>query len=78
MSRRSKRVRTPALLIAAIAALLVFAATASAAAESRSGESTTASTVGAPSGEAVLLNGTASFETATGHAVLTLTSGGPT
>ena len=77
MSRRSKRLRAPALLIVALAALLVFAATASAAAETRTGESTTASTVGAPAGEALLVKSTASFETATGHAVLTLTTAAP-
>jgi hypothetical protein len=65
------------LLIAALAALLVFAATASAAAETRTGESTTASAVGAPSGEALLVNATASFETATGHAVISFTTAAP-
>jgi hypothetical protein len=77
MSRRSKRLRAPALLIVALAALLVFAATASAAAETRTGESTTASAVGAPSGEALLVNATASFETATGHAVISFTTAAP-
>jgi hypothetical protein len=77
MSRRRKRLRAPALLIAALAALLVFAATGSAAAETRTGESTTASTLGAPTGEALLVKSTASFETATGHAVLTLTTAAP-
>jgi hypothetical protein len=77
MSRRSKRLRAPALLIAALAALLVFAATASAAAETRTGESTTASIVGAPSPEAVLVKSTASFETATGSAVISFTTAAP-
>jgi hypothetical protein len=77
MSRRKTRLRAPALLIAALAALLVFAATASAAAETLTGESTTASTVEAPSPEALLVKSTASFETATGHAVISFTSAAP-
>jgi hypothetical protein len=71
------RLRAPALLIAVLAALLVFAATASAAAETRTGESTTASTEGAPSGETLLVRSTASFETATGHAVISFTTAAP-
>jgi hypothetical protein len=77
MSRRTRRLRAPALLIVALAALLIFAAIASAAAETRTGESTTASTVAAPSGEDLLVKSTASFETATGHAVLTFTTAAP-
>ena len=75
MSRSKTRLRAPALLIAALAALLVFAATA--AAETRTGESTTASIVGAPSPEAVLVKSTASFETATGSAVISFTTAAP-
>jgi len=75
MSRSKNRLRAPALLIAALAALLVFAATA--AAETRTGESTTASVVGAPSPEAVLVKSTASFETATGSAVISFTTAAP-
>ena len=67
MSRRTKGLRAPALLFAALAALLAFVATASAAAETRTGESTTASTVAAPSAEALLVKSTASFEPATGQ-----------
>jgi hypothetical protein len=77
MSRSKTRLRAPALVIAALAALLVFAASASAAAETRTGESTTASTEEAPSGEAHLVNTTASFETATGHAVISFTTAAP-
>jgi hypothetical protein len=75
MSRPKTRLRAPALLIAALAALLVFAATA--AAETRTGESTTASIVGVPSPEALLVKSTASFETATGSAVISFTTAAP-
>jgi hypothetical protein len=77
MSRPKTRLRAPALLIAALAALLVFAATASAAAETLTGESTTASTEGAPSGETLLVKSTALYETATGHAVISFTTAAP-
>ncbi len=61
----------------AVAALLVFTATASAAAETRIGESTTVSIMEAPSPEALLVKSTASFETAKGRGVLTFTTEAP-
>jgi hypothetical protein len=77
MSRRSKRLRAPALLIAALAALLVFAASASAAAETLTGESTNRSTQGVPTPEILLVKSTASYEPATGHAVVSFTTSAP-
>ncbi len=67
----------PVLLTAALLALLAFAGSASAAAETRTGESTTVVTEGSPTAETLLTKATASFETATGHAVLAVTTAAP-
>ncbi len=76
MSRpRILRALFPAL--AAIAALLIFAAVASAAAETRTGESTTPFDQPSVSPDATLVKGTASFETASGAAVFTVTTAAP-
>jgi hypothetical protein len=65
MFRGLSRLRAPALLIAALAALLVFAAGASA--ETRTGETVTAVPLfGVTSPEATLVKASASYETASG------------
>jgi hypothetical protein len=75
MFLRKTRLRVPALLLAALAALLVTAAAASA--ETRTGESTTPFNEASVSPEATLVKGTASFETASGAAVFTATTAAP-
>ncbi len=67
-----RRLRAPAILLAALAALLVFAAAA--AAETRTGESTTAVDVGIPVPEASLVKATASYDVTGGNAVFNLTT----
>jgi hypothetical protein len=69
-----RRLRVPVLPIAALAALLVFAATA--AAEVRTGEGTAVFTQGAAafSPEATLVKGTASYDTSAGSAVINVTT----
>jgi NPCBM-associated, NEW3 domain of alpha-galactosidase len=64
MSRRSTRLFAPALLIAACAAILAFAATASA--ETRTGESASAVSEGTASPETTILNAGASYDTTAG------------
>jgi hypothetical protein len=77
MSRYKSRHRAPFLLIGAFAALLVFAASASAAAETLTGESTKRASVGVPTPETLLVKSTASYEPATGHAVISFTTAAP-
>ncbi|HTR75971.1 MAG TPA: hypothetical protein VMH33_12030 [Solirubrobacterales bacterium] len=69
-----RHLRVPALLSVALTALLVFAATASAAPETRTGESTTPFREGNPSAEATLVKGDASYESGTGSVVFHLTT----
>jgi NPCBM-associated, NEW3 domain of alpha-galactosidase len=68
-----KRVRVPVLLLV-LAAVLVFAATASA--ETRAGESTTVATDQTPTAEATILKATAFYETS-GNAAFEVTAAGP-
>ncbi len=68
-----RRFRVPVLLLA-LAALLVCAATASA--ETRSGESTTVATEFTPTPEATILKATAAYETG-GNATFEVTAAGP-
>ena len=68
-----KRLRAPVLLLA-LAAVLVFAATASA--ETRAGESTTVATDQTPTPEATILKASASYETS-GNATFEVTASGP-
>jgi hypothetical protein len=58
------RLRVPALLLAALSALLIFAAAASA--ETRTGESTTVERFNAPSLETSLVKASASYDTTDG------------
>lgn len=69
-----RRLRVPALLIAGLAALLVFAATA--AAEVRTGEGSAVLSEGAapPPPEAALVKGTASYDTSSGNTVINATT----
>src|SRR5215475_11401252 len=69
----TRRLRAPAILLAALAALLVFAAAA--AAETRTGESTTPASLGSLSPEGTLVRTTASYEVGTGAAVFNVTMG---
>jgi NPCBM-associated, NEW3 domain of alpha-galactosidase len=69
-----RRTRLPAILLAALAALLVFAAAASA--ETRTGESSTALILGSPTPEINLVNASASYETGTGSTVFKMTTAG--
>ena len=69
-----RRARLPAILLAALAALLVFAAAASA--ETRTGESSTAVATGSPLPEATLVNASASYETGSGSTVFKVTTAG--
>jgi hypothetical protein len=69
-----RRTRLPAILLAALAALLVFAAAASA--ETRTGESSTALGLGSPTPEITLVNASASYETGTGSTVFKMTTAG--
>jgi hypothetical protein len=71
MSRRSNRLRVPALLIAALAALLVLAPVA--AAETKFGEATSPENL-LLGGEADLLKATATYESATGTATFAITT----
>jgi hypothetical protein len=66
--------RVPAILFAALAALLVFAAIASA--ETRTGESTTIVTEGSPAPEATIVKAGASYEPTSGTAVFNVTTAG--
>jgi hypothetical protein len=75
MFRRETRLRAPALLIAALAAILVFAATASA--ETRTGESTSTVSLAPSAPEATLLKGTTSYDTAGGNMVFNVTTAAP-
>jgi hypothetical protein len=77
MSRRSKRLRAPALLIAALAALLVFAAAASA--EVWTGESTTLVPIHLPPTlpEGTLVKASVSYDTSSGSDEFTITTAGP-
>jgi hypothetical protein len=75
MFRRNTRLRTPAFLLAALAALLVFAATA--AAETKTGESTSTLALAATSPEATMIKGTASYDTTGGNAAFTITTAAP-
>jgi hypothetical protein len=75
MFRRSTRLHAPALLIAALAALLVFAAGASA--ETRTGESSSALSEGTPSAEATLVKSAVSYETTSGDVVFNVTTAAP-
>jgi hypothetical protein len=68
--RRS--LRAPALLIAALAALLIFAAAASA--ETRTGESTSVTSEGAASPEATLTKASASYESTGGTVSFDITT----
>ncbi|HJZ35908.1 MAG TPA: NEW3 domain-containing protein [Solirubrobacterales bacterium] len=61
-------------MLAALAALLVFAAAASA--ETRTGESSTALILGSPTPEITLVNASASYETGTGSTVFKMTTAG--
>ena len=71
---RLRRYRAPSILIAAFAAILVFAATA--AAETRTGEaSSPASAFYTPEGN--ILNATATYDTTAGSAVFNVTTAGP-
>jgi PASTA domain len=73
MSRRSTRFRAPALLIAALTALLVLAAAASA--ETRTGESTSAIYMeGTTSPEATLTKASASYESTGGEVSFGITT----
>jgi hypothetical protein len=72
MFRRSTRLHAPALLIAALAALLVFAAAASA--ETRTGKSSSALSEGTPSAEATLVKSAVSYETTSGNVVFDFTT----
>jgi hypothetical protein len=73
MTAGKRRVRVPALLLAALAALLVLAATASA--ETRAGESTTVLSQQTPTPEATIVKAGASYETS-GNATFTVTTAG--
>jgi hypothetical protein len=64
MSTRGTRLRIPTLLLAALSALLIFAATASA--ETRTGEDAAQGTFGEPPAEASLVKASASYETTGG------------
>lgn len=72
MSLCTRRLRAPAILIAALATLLAFAATASA--ETRTGESTTVITESFPAGEVTLVKADASYESAAGSVVFNVTT----
>lgn len=72
MTSGIRRSRVPALLLAALAALLVFAAAASA--ETRTGESSTALREGVPAGEFTIVKATASYESTSGSAVFNITT----
>jgi hypothetical protein len=67
-----RRSRVPALLLAALAALLVFAAAASA--ETRTGESSTVIREGFPAGEFTIVKAAASYESTSGSAVFNITT----
>jgi hypothetical protein len=70
-----RRTRLPAILLAALAALLVFAAAASA--ETRTGESSSVVTLGSTLPETTLVNASASYETSSGSTVFKVTTAGP-
>jgi hypothetical protein len=70
-----RRMRLPAILLAALAALLVFAAAASA--ETRTGESSSVVTLGSTLPETTLVNASASYETGSGSTVFKVTTAGP-
>jgi hypothetical protein len=72
MSIRDTRLRVPALLLAALSTLLVFADVASA--ETRTGESNTVEVEGSPSQEATLVKASASYETTGGSLSVTATT----
>lgn len=72
MTSGIRRSRVPALLLAALAALLVFAATASA--EMRTGESSTVIREGSPAGESTLVKAAASYESTSGSVVFNITT----
>mgnify|MGYP002378551226 CR=1 FL=1 len=72
MTSGIRRSRVPALLLAALAALLVFAAAASA--ETRTGESSTVIREGFPAGEFTLVKAAASYESSSGSAVFNITT----
>jgi hypothetical protein len=74
MTPGTRRTRLPATLLAALAALLVFAAAASA--ETRTGESSTFITEGSPSAEATIVHADASYDTSSGSTVLNVTTAG--
>jgi hypothetical protein len=74
MSRPSTRLRVPALLLAALTGLLVFAATASA--ETRSGEATIIELGPSPSLEGTMVKASASYDTTGGTLSLSVTTAG--
>ena len=67
-----RRSRVPALLLAAFAAFLIFAAAASA--ETRTGESTTVIRENFPAGEFTLVKAAASYESVSGSVVFNITT----
>jgi hypothetical protein len=72
MSPHTRRLRAPAILIAALAALLVLATAASA--ETRTGESSAVIRENFPAGEVTLVKASASYESANGSAVFNVTT----
>jgi hypothetical protein len=74
MFRGKTRLRAPALLIAALAALLVFAAAASA--ETRTGESSTPRNSGGLTPGATLVKASASYDTTSGNVGFSVTTAG--
>jgi hypothetical protein len=75
MFRGKTGLRAAALPLAALAAIFVFAATASA--ETRSGESTSVVTTSKTAPEVTLVKGAASYDTAGGNLIFNLTTAAP-